>query len=100
MNIKIITTLSILFISVIFCIIIGAAIQECIAIYNRQIIKNMKKDLEYWRKNAEENYLRVPISVLRYINELEEKKYKDNMRYFILGVVVTIVGNLIYLLIK
>ena len=60
----------------------------------------MKKDLEYWRKNAEENYLRVPISVLRYINELEEKKYKDNMRYFILGVVVTIVGNLIYLLIK
>lgn len=31
----------------------------------------MEKNLEYWKKNAEEDYLRVPISVLRYITELE-----------------------------
>ena len=30
------------------------------------------KDLAYWKKNAEEDYLKVPISVLRYISELEE----------------------------
>ena len=35
MNIKIITTLSILFISVILLIIVSAVIQECIAIYNK-----------------------------------------------------------------
>ena len=60
----------------------------------------MKKDLAYWRKNAEKHYLRVPISVLRYINELEEKKNKNNANYFILGVVASITGNLIYLLIR
>ena len=60
----------------------------------------MKKDLEYWRKKAEEHYLRVPISVLRYISKLEEKKYKDNMCYFYLGVGAGLTGNLIYLLIK
>lgn len=30
-----------------------------------------EKDLSYWRINAEENYITTPISVLRYINELE-----------------------------
>ena len=30
------------------------------------------KDLEYWRLNAEEDYLHTPISVLRYIGELEK----------------------------
>ena len=30
------------------------------------------KDLEYYKKNAEENYITTPISVLRYISELEE----------------------------
>lgn len=30
------------------------------------------KDLNYWKKNAEEDYMQVPISVLRYISELEE----------------------------
>jgi predicted lipoprotein len=29
------------------------------------------KDLAYYRKNAEEDYLYTPISVLRYITELE-----------------------------
>lgn len=32
-----------------------------------------KKDLEFYRKNAEENYLTTPISVLRYISELEKE---------------------------
>ena len=30
-----------------------------------------KKDLNYWKANAEEDYLHTPISVLRYITELE-----------------------------
>jgi hypothetical protein len=29
------------------------------------------KDLNYFKKNAEEDYMKVPISVLRYITELE-----------------------------
>ena len=35
-------------------------------------METKKKVLEYFRKNAEENYLTTPISVLRYISELEE----------------------------
>ena len=38
------------------------------------------KDLGYWKANAEEDYLQVPISVLRYITELErvvENKWKS-----------------------
>ena len=31
-----------------------------------------KKDLSFWKANAEEDYMRVPISVLRYITELEK----------------------------
>ena len=33
------------------------------------------KDLEYYKNNAEENYTNTPISVLRYITELEEKTF-------------------------
>lgn len=32
----------------------------------------IEKDLNYWKKNAEEDYMNVPISVLRYITELEK----------------------------
>ncbi len=32
----------------------------------------MEKDLNYWKKNAEEDYMKVPISVLCYITELEK----------------------------
>lgn len=60
----------------------------------------MKKDLEYWRKNAEEDYLTVPISVLRYITELEVNRYKDNLYYLILGVVASLTVDLIYYLIR
>jgi len=39
------------------------------------------KDLSYWRANAEEDYMRVPISVLRYIAELENRMYsKEDLR--------------------
>lgn len=31
------------------------------------------KDLAYWKSNAEEDYMKVPISVLRYISELEQE---------------------------
>ncbi len=34
-------------------------------------MSNTEKNLEYWRKNAEKDYLNVPISVLKYISELE-----------------------------
>ena len=33
--------------------------------------KEKNKDLAYWKANAEEDYMQVPISVLRYITELE-----------------------------
>ena len=39
-----------------------------------QKILEEAKDLAYWRANAEEDYLQVPISVLRYISQLEQQK--------------------------
>ena len=36
-------------------------------------MKTTKKDLKYYCKNAEEDYLTTPISVLRYISELEKR---------------------------
>ena len=36
------------------------------------------KDLSYWRANAEEDYMKVPISVLRYITELENRMYSED----------------------
>jgi hypothetical protein len=41
----------------------------------------MSKDLNYWKNNCEEDYLHTPISVLRYISELEksiEKSFTEN----------------------
>ena len=41
----------------------------------------MEKDLEYWKKNAEEDYRAVPISVLKYITQLEKAKHpKKNIK--------------------
>lgn len=31
------------------------------------------RDLEYWKNNAEEDFITTPISVLRYISELENE---------------------------
>ena len=39
---------------------------------HQEIIKEVK-DLAYYKTNAEEDYLTVPISVLRYISELEQE---------------------------
>ena len=36
-------------------------------------IKEDDKDLNYWKENCKEDYLHTPISVLRYITELESK---------------------------
>lgn len=38
----------------------------------KDLVEKMKKDLNYWRQNAEEDYLGTPISVLRYISEVEK----------------------------
>ena len=38
----------------------------------------MSKDLNYWKKNAEEDYIKTPISVLKYIAELEIIVGKNN----------------------
>ena len=37
----------------------------------KQKIMSTEKDLNYWKANAEEDYMQVPISVLAYITELE-----------------------------
>jgi len=37
----------------------------------KQKIMSTEKDLNYYKANAEEDYKHVPISVLRYISELE-----------------------------
>ena len=50
------------------------------------------KDIKYWRKNAEEDYGKVPISVLRYITELEDNNRKESKKwvsYFLLGFAIT-----------
>ena len=44
---------------------------------NKQETLEEIKDLSYWKANAKEDYLRVPISVLRYISELETRMYSE-----------------------
>jgi len=41
--------------------------------YGFKISKYTRKDLNYWEENCEKDYLNTPISVLRYITELENK---------------------------
>lgn len=44
-----------------------------------------EKDLTYWRKNARFDYIKTPISVLRYISELEgevEELNRKNSKYY------------------
>lgn len=48
----------------------------------------MKKDLEYYRQNAEEDYLTTPISVLRYIGEAE---YRINKMGIIIAVLLSLI---------
>jgi hypothetical protein len=39
-----------------------------------------EKDLDYFKKNAEEDYMKTPISVLRYITELEQRLEEPNAK--------------------
>jgi hypothetical protein len=44
------------------------------------------KDLAFYRANAEEDYMTTPISVLRYITELEKQKAPEMLemlKYFV-----------------
>lgn len=41
------------------------------------------KDLNYWKNNAEEDYITTPISVLRYITELEKVKLKEPLFLYV-----------------
>ena len=43
----------------------------------KQVTLEEVKDLNYWKNNAEEDYLLVPISVLRYISELEKQQERS-----------------------
>lgn len=38
------------------------------------------KDLGYWKKNAEEGFYSTPISVLRYIRELEKGYSEEDLK--------------------
>ena len=51
----------------------------------------MKKDLKYYRENAEEDYLTTPISVLRYIGLAER-------RINVLGIIITILLFICFLI--
>ena len=55
----------------------------------------MKKDLKYYRENAEEDYLTTPISVLRYIGMVEKRVYLLQAIVFFLLFLVSIGGILI-----
>ena len=47
---------------------------------NEVSILNVSNKLDYYRNNAEENYITTPISVLRYISELE-KYIEQNLNH-------------------
>ena len=40
----------------------------------------VEKDLNYFKQNAQEDYIKTPISVLRYITELEQKLEDPNTK--------------------
>jgi hypothetical protein len=44
---------------------------KCLIIKTTKTMK--EKDLDYFKQNAEEDYIKTPISVLRYITELEQR---------------------------
>jgi hypothetical protein len=53
---------------------IGVTVEEFLDNTKKQETLEEVKDLDFWRNNAEEDYLKVPISVLRYISELESQQ--------------------------
>lgn len=65
---------------------------------NKQESLEEVKDLAYYKTNAEEDYSKVPISVLRYISELEqevERMYSEEELHYIMAETwIRCVGNL------
>jgi hypothetical protein len=63
------------------CFDCNKSLQDCTCIEDtinmKQETLEEVKDLSYYKANAEEDYLAVPISVLRYISELEERMYSE-----------------------
>ena len=51
------------------------------------------KDLNYWKNNAEEDYITTPISVLRYITELEKVKEIANGKPLTKELVLEIISS-------
>lgn len=51
----------------------------------KEVLKHYTNDLEYYCKNAEEDYIKTPISVLAYISKLESalNKRKNGMRTYV-----------------
>lgn len=56
----------------------------------------MKKDLKYYKLNAEEDYLTTPVSVLKYITEIERRVYLLKAIVFFLLFLVCLGGILIF----
>ena len=54
---------------------------ECAKWQQEQESKYFVRDLEYWKDNAEEDYIATPISVLRYISELEKEVEQYKGKY-------------------
>lgn len=57
-----------------------------------QIKGEVVKDLEYWKNNAEEDYLQVPISVLKYISKMEtaiHERYSQEEVLIFAGIVLS-----------
>lgn len=55
----------------------------------------MKKNLNYYKENAEEDYLTTPISVLRYIGLIEQRVYLLKSIIYFLIFLISIGGILI-----
>jgi hypothetical protein len=51
----------------------GACVRVREVLEKRQEKIQAEKDLAYWKKNADDSYADTPISVLRYISELEKQ---------------------------
>ena len=47
------------------------------------------KDLNYYKNNCEEDYIKTPISVLRYITELEKKNEAEQLTLTDVGSTLT-----------
>lgn len=56
---------------------IGDTVEEFLDNTNQQETLEEVKDLNFWRNNCEENYITTPISVLRYVTELEKEQERS-----------------------